>query len=88
MAVIREERWRRSGHVGGGRCLLLDPPRHAAEARPVYVDIRADTPKTDGSLIEVTITDRTKVIVPVHYAGAGCQMDTISRDRSEPRHLA
>ena len=46
-------------------------------ARLVFVDIRPDTKNIDETLIEDAITDRTKVIVPVHYAGVGCEMDTI-----------
>jgi dTDP-4-amino-4,6-dideoxygalactose transaminase len=44
---------------------------------PVFVDIRADTLNIDESLIEAAITPRTRAIVPVHYAGVGCEMDTI-----------
>ncbi len=43
----------------------------------VFVDIRPDTQNIDENLIEDAITDKTKVIVPVHYAGVGCEMDTI-----------
>lgn len=46
-------------------------------AELVFVDIRPDTMNIDEKLIEAAITDRTKVIVPVHYAGVGCEMDTI-----------
>jgi dTDP-4-amino-4,6-dideoxygalactose transaminase len=46
-------------------------------AVPVFVDIRPDTLNIDESLIEAAITPRTKVIVPVHYAGVSCEMDTI-----------
>jgi dTDP-4-amino-4,6-dideoxygalactose transaminase len=46
-------------------------------ARPVFIDIRPDTLNLDETLIEESITDRTKVIVPVHYAGVSCEMDTI-----------
>ena len=46
-------------------------------ARPVFVDIRADTLNLDENLIEAAITERTKVIVPVHYAGVACEMDRI-----------
>jgi dTDP-4-amino-4,6-dideoxygalactose transaminase len=46
-------------------------------ARPVFVDIRPDTLNIDDSLIEDAITDRTKAIFPVHYAGIGCEMDRI-----------
>ncbi len=44
---------------------------------PVFVDIREDTLNLDEKLIEAAITPRTKVIVPVHYAGVGCDMDAI-----------
>ena len=44
---------------------------------PVFVDIRPDTLNIDESLIEAAITPRTKAIVPVHYAGVACEMDTI-----------
>jgi dTDP-4-amino-4,6-dideoxygalactose transaminase len=44
---------------------------------PVFVDIRSDTLNIDASLIEAAITPRTKAIVPVHYAGVGCDMDAI-----------
>jgi dTDP-4-amino-4,6-dideoxygalactose transaminase len=46
-------------------------------AVPVFVDVRADTLNLNEKLIESAITDRTKAIVPVHYAGVGCEMDTI-----------
>ena len=46
-------------------------------AKIVFVDIRPDTLNIDEKLIEDAITDRTKAIVPVHYAGVGCEMDTI-----------
>jgi len=45
--------------------------------KPVFVDIRADTKNMDESLIEQAITERTKAIVPVHYAGIACEMDAI-----------
>lgn len=44
---------------------------------PVFVDIREDTLNLDERLIEAAITERTKAIVPVHYAGVACEMDTI-----------
>lgn len=43
----------------------------------VFVDIREDTLNIDERLIEAAITPKTKAIVPVHYAGVGCEMDTI-----------
>ncbi len=46
-------------------------------AKPVFVDIRPDTLNIDETLIEDAITTRTKVIVPVHYAGVACEMDAI-----------
>jgi len=46
-------------------------------ATPVFVDIRADTANLDESLVEAAITPRTRAIVAVHYAGIGCEMDTI-----------
>ncbi|KAB1113796.1 dTDP-4-amino-4,6-dideoxygalactose transaminase [Neorhizobium galegae] len=44
---------------------------------PVFVDIREDTLNLDERLIESAITSRTRAIVPVHYAGVACEMDTI-----------
>lgn len=46
-------------------------------ARPVFLDIRPDTLNLDESKLEAAITPRTKAIVPVHYAGVGCEMDSI-----------
>ncbi len=46
-------------------------------AKIVFVDIRPDTMNIDETLIENAITSHTKVIVPVHYAGVSCEMDTI-----------
>ena len=46
-------------------------------ARAVFVDIRPDTMNIDENLIEAAITDKTKAIVPVHYAGVSCEMDAI-----------
>jgi len=46
-------------------------------ARPVFIDIRPDTLNFDESLLERLITPRTKAIVVVHYAGVGCEMDSI-----------
>lgn len=47
-------------------------------AKPVFIDIRPDTLNMDERLIEGAITPRTKVIVPVHYAGVACEMDVIN----------
>ena len=46
-------------------------------ARIVFVDIRPDTMNIDETLIEQAITEKTRAIVPVHYAGVGCDMDAI-----------
>lgn len=46
-------------------------------ATPVFVDIRSDTLNLDEALIEAAITPRTRAIVPVHYAGVGCAMESI-----------
>lgn len=46
-------------------------------AKPVFIDIRPDTLNLDESRLEKLITPRTKAIVAVHYAGVGCEMDTI-----------
>lgn len=46
-------------------------------AKIVFVDIRPDTMNIDEKLIEDAVTERTKAIVPVHYAGVSCEMDTI-----------
>ena len=46
-------------------------------ARPVFIDIRPDTLNMDETLVERHIGCRTRAIVPVHYAGVGCEMDTI-----------
>src|SRR5512147_1329105 len=46
-------------------------------AKPVFLDVRADTLNLDESKLEAAITPRTRGIVPVHYAGVACEMDTI-----------
>ena len=51
----------------------------AMGATLVFVDIRPDTMNIDESKIEDAITERTRVIVPVHYAGVACEMDEIVR---------
>lgn len=48
-----------------------------AGAKLVFVDIRPDTMNIDEAKIEAAITDKTRVIVPVHYAGVACEMDAI-----------
>lgn len=55
-------------------------------ATAVFVDIRPDTMNIDEKLIEDAITERTKAIAPVHYAGVGCEMDTIM-DIAKRHHL-
>jgi dTDP-4-amino-4,6-dideoxygalactose transaminase len=46
-------------------------------ARPVFLDIRPDTLNLDETQLEDAVTPRTRAIVPVHYAGVGCEMDAI-----------
>ena len=48
-------------------------------AKIVFVDIRPDTLNIDERAVEAAITPRTRVIVPVHYAGVGCEMDELNR---------
>jgi len=48
-------------------------------AVPVFVDIRPDTLNIDARLVAAALTDRTRAIVVVHYAGIGCDMDAIGR---------
>jgi dTDP-4-amino-4,6-dideoxygalactose transaminase len=56
-------------------------------ATPVFIDIRPDTLNLDETLLESQITPKTKAIVPVHYAGVGCEMDAILAVAAE-HHLA
>ena len=46
-------------------------------AKIIFVDIRPDTMNIDENKIDAAITNKTKAIVPVHYAGVGCEMDVI-----------
>ena len=46
-------------------------------ARPVFLDIRPDTLNLDESQLEAVITPRTRAVIPVHYAGVGCELDVI-----------
>lgn len=55
-------------------------------AKAVFVDIRPDTMNIDENLIEAAVTDRTKAIAIVHYAGVGCDMDRIM-EIAERHHL-
>lgn len=55
-------------------------------AKLVFVDIRPDTMNIDETKIEAAITEKTKVIVPVHYAGVSCEMDAIM-DIAKRHHL-
>jgi len=48
-------------------------------ARPVFCDIRPDTFNLDENWLEALITPRTRAVVPVHYAGAGCRLESITR---------
>lgn len=52
-------------------------------ATPVFVDIRPDTLNINEELVESAVTNRTKAIAPVHYAGVGCEMDSICRVAKE-----
>lgn len=54
---------------------------------PVFVDIREDTLNLDERLVEAAVTPRTKAVVPVHYAGVGCEMDALA-DIARRRNLA
>lgn len=56
-------------------------------AVPVFVDVRSDTLNIDEAKIEEAITEKTKAIVPVHYAGVACEMDTIMEIAAEHRLL-
>ncbi len=56
-------------------------------AQPVFVDVRPDTLNLDESRLEAAVTSRTRAIVPVHYAGVGCEMDAILEIASH-HHLA
>jgi len=56
-------------------------------ARPVFLDIRPDTLNLDESRLEAAITPQTKAIVPVHYAGVSCEMDSIM-DTATRYHIA
>lgn len=47
-------------------------------ARPVFCDVRADTLNLDETRLEGLITARTRAVVPVHYAGVGCEMDAVA----------
>lgn len=48
-------------------------------AKIVFVDVRPDTMNIDETLIEQAVTPKTKAVVPVHYAGVSCEMDTINQ---------
>jgi dTDP-4-amino-4,6-dideoxygalactose transaminase len=50
---------------------------------PVFVDIREDTLNLDESLVRQALTPKTKALMPVHYAGVGCEMDEITRIAAE-----
>lgn len=56
-------------------------------ARPVFADIREDTLNLDHERVEALVTDRTKAIVAVHYAGVGCELDALG-DIAERRGVA
>lgn len=46
-------------------------------AKPVFIDIRADTLNMDEKQLEELVTEKTKAVIPVHYAGVGCEIDII-----------
>ena len=46
---------------------------------PVFVDVRLDTLNLDETFVEAAITARTRAILPVHYAGVGCEMEDAGR---------
>ena len=52
-------------------------------ARPVFVDIREDTLNLDERLLPNLVGERTRAVVPVHYAGVGCEMDEVLRIADE-----
>ncbi|NND81385.1 MAG: dTDP-4-amino-4,6-dideoxygalactose transaminase [Gammaproteobacteria bacterium] len=52
-------------------------------AKPVFIDIREDTLNMDETLVEDAITDRTRAILPVHYAGVACEMDMLMQVAKE-----
>lgn len=56
-------------------------------ARVKFVDIRPDTMNIDETLVEQAVTEQTKAVVPVHYAGVSCEMDTIVRIAKKYRLL-
>lgn len=56
-------------------------------ARPVFADIRPDTLNLDEGRLEALVNPRTRAIVPVHYAGVGCEMDTIL-EIARRKHIA
>jgi dTDP-4-amino-4,6-dideoxygalactose transaminase len=47
-------------------------------ARPVWVDVRPDTLNLDEALVEAAVTERTRVVVAMHYGGIGCEMDALA----------
>jgi dTDP-4-amino-4,6-dideoxygalactose transaminase len=56
-------------------------------AKPIFMDIRPDTLNVDEAKLEAALTPKTKAIVPVHYAGIGCEMDVIMEIATR-RHIA
>jgi dTDP-4-amino-4,6-dideoxygalactose transaminase len=56
-------------------------------ATPVFADVRPDTMNLDETKLEALVTSKTKAIVPVHYAGVGCEMDAIEAI-AKPRGIA
>ncbi len=72
-------------NIGAGDEVTMPPYSFVSTANavvlrgsvPLFVDIRPDTMNIDEKLIEAAITEKTKAIVPVHYAGVACEMDAI-----------
>lgn len=52
-------------------------------ARPVFIDVRSDTLNLDEQQFETLISERTRAVVPVHYAGVACEMDVIGRTAND-----
>lgn len=81
-------------HIGRGEEVIMPSYTFCSTADafvlrgavPVFVDIRPDTMNIDETKIEDAITDRTRAIVAVHYAGVACEMDTIL-DIAKRHHL-
>ncbi|MGH2662616.1 MAG: DegT/DnrJ/EryC1/StrS family aminotransferase [Actinomycetota bacterium] len=84
-----------AGGIGPGDEVITTPMTFAATAnaivhvgaRPVFVDVQKQTMNIDPDLIEAAITDRTRAVVPVHFAGRPCPMDRITDIAQQNRLL-